>query len=587
MTRKYSSTYVLTLILVCFTAGSTFASNYVAYSLRQAERHLAQPKSQDSQVTSLGGITHIAGMVHDESSDDWILVGKAMPGSPGICLDDLVTAIRAICLYNHSPEVSIDATADTVKTRLQVVTFKGGVENSQLGKDMLEMDVLLKLIALGEVQSGIWGIDSYLSHRVKQASQSGERDRIASRFWFENSSPALASREGVCVLTELGIKIRTEVLSTERNGQTLTGSEVRDVTDSAGDSFANEVTVGFEDLCTQHPQLLRARVILAVACIAQFMHEENARVDYWLTSYKINKVETRKVFQLIEKEMDVPSNDLKVTVTGGLRINPSVVRLLARGHFSAFKEVVLKSRPSKDSLIWRPPLKGWYVPGAEDLKEPAAAGQEGLDNAGFSVEAAVLNRGLRAQAAHKPFAGYNPLPRSPRLPSISFSQQATHQSLSPHVGGVMLSGKAKADGASKAEVNLGDGNFSLIVDGQNARLDPKIFRRFVTTLWAVYYGQTIPGISIDPMYQDPETGEFSEKHMVRYIGKVINTDLGRVMREADYQMKKWSVGTERACIPGFKTPDDYSAGSRFRYRSLSRFWLTPENMKWSKTGKSS
>jgi len=39
---------------------------------------------------------------------------------------------------------------------------------------------------------------------------------------------------------------------------------------------------------------------------------------------------------------------------------------------------------------------------------------------------------------------------------------------------------------------------------------------------------------------------------VRYIGRVVNTDLGRVMREADYLMKKWAVGTEKPITAAFR-----------------------------------
>ena len=153
-------------------------------------------------------------------------------------------------------------------------------------------------------------------------------------------------------------------------------------------------------------------------------------------------------------------------------------------------------------------------------------------------------------------------------------------SRSPRVGGVLLSGRAQQPGPASANVSLSSGGFSLVVDGRDARLEPAMFQKFVTALWAVYFGRAHPGLSIDPICQDPETGDFSPKHMVRYMGGVMNTDLGRVMREADYIMKKWSIGTERPGISGFKTPDDYSGASGMLCSSLSRFWLTPENMRF-------
>ncbi|MFP4057912.1 MAG: hypothetical protein ACLF0G_13680 [Candidatus Brocadiia bacterium] len=145
----------------------------------------------------------------------------------------------------------------------------------------------------------------------------------------------------------------------------------------------------------------------------------------------------------------------------------------------------------------------------------------------------------------------------------------------PDIGGVMLHGAASpADGPRQAAgVEVASGEFSLVVKGKNARLDPRTLRKFVTALWAVYYCPQPPGISIDPIAPG------AEKHLVRYIGKVVNTDLGRVMREADYQMKKWAVGTERPDVPGFLPVDGWWArGGAGVLGASRRFWLVPRQM---------
>ena len=165
----------------------------------------------------------------------------------------------------------------------------------------------------------------------------------------------------------------------------------------------------------------------------------------------------------------------------------------------------------------------------------------------------------------------------PSKPPTTVQMPKPH--ISRNIGGVMLHDVAKVEGADEARVDLMSGNFSLVVDGQNARLDPEVFRKFVTALWSVYYSSEDPGISIDPI----APGE--KKHLVRYIGKVMNNDLGRVMREADYVMKKWSVGTERADVPGFLNPDDAAAKRGTMYvGAWSRFWFVPENMKFKRGG---
>ncbi|HFE36828.1 MAG TPA: hypothetical protein ENK06_00230 [Gammaproteobacteria bacterium] len=144
------------------------------------------------------------------------------------------------------------------------------------------------------------------------------------------------------------------------------------------------------------------------------------------------------------------------------------------------------------------------------------------------------------------------------------------------VGGVMLNGAAKVSGASN---ELGAGSFSLLFENGDAGMDVGELRKFVTALWAVYFSQEGPGISIDPIAPN------IDKHLVRYIGQVVNSDLGRVMREADYTMKKWAVGTERPQLAGFKNPDDI-AGKRgsMGAQAWSRFWFVPEDMRFRKSG---
>ena len=139
----------------------------------------------------------------------------------------------------------------------------------------------------------------------------------------------------------------------------------------------------------------------------------------------------------------------------------------------------------------------------------------------------------------------------------------------PRVGGVMLRGAAEA-GDKESQLTAGD--FSLIFDGNKNELDVLGLRRFVTALWATYFTETGPGISIDPI------GDGTEVHAVRYIGNVINSDLGRVMREADYLMKSWAVGVARPKVKDWMTPEDYAKKQGGVHLAGSRFWFVPEDM---------
>ena len=554
---------------------SVEAGPFVAYSMQEAERRLVSTRQTSHDIVKLGGITDIAGMVYDDKNRDLIIVGMVNEGKPKITLHDFVVAMRAVFVQKKTPLVSIDRTPETATTRKQVIRWEGGIENTKLGKDMLEADILLKEIALDKVPAEVWGVQSYFSMIAEKARKGKEEGHIASRFWFKNLRPSLAVREGVFAIMELDVGVETEVLYVESNGKRV--QNLSGIRDEIGDMFAGQVAMNLSDLSVEHPVLARARPILALVSLSEGMKSlvAESELNYWLHEYKLPHVKTDEDYDLIEVKEEIEGRNLMLTVSGGIELNPIVVRL-KKGHVTALKEAVLNSRPSKNTLIWHPPLEGWHIPGTENIEIDHSLGSSSGRKNGFSIDTLLVKTGQSTSI----IGLYSPLP-SPRaeIPKFNIYKNLPSQRISHDVGGVMLQGVAQISGSKEAKVDLTGGNFSLIVDGKNARLAPEVFRKFVTALWSVYYSNQDPGISIDPI------APRAKKHLVRYIGKVINNDLGRVMRKADYLMKKWAVGTERADISQFENPDDIAARKRIlNIGAWSRFWFVPEDMRFKRGG---
>lgn len=554
---------------------SSEAGLFVAYSMKEAQRRSAAAGQANPGIVELGGITDIAGMVHDKKNKDLVIVGQANEGRPKITLDDLVVAMRAGFVHNKTPLVSIERTPETVATRKQVIHWEGGIENTQIGKDMLEADVLLKEIALARVQADVWGVRSYFSMIAEQARKEKEEEHIASRFWFKNFRPSLAVREGVFAIMELDVGVETEVLFAEINGKRV--QDLSGTRDEVGDTFAEQVAMNLSDLSVGYPVLARARPILALVSLAEGMKQLDVKsqLDFWLYEYKLPPVETPKYYELIEVNEEIEGRNLMLTVSGGIELNPIVVRL-KKGYVSALKEAVLNSKPPGNVLIWHPPLEGWHIPGTEDIEMGQSLNSSSGRKGGFSVDRVLSKAGETSPAIGSGLYSSSLPPVRAEIPKFDVYGNLPSQKVAHDVGGVMLDGVAKVGSGGKAQVDLTGGNFSIIVDGKGARIAPEAFRKFVTALWSVYYSNQDPGISIDPIAPGVD------KHMVRYIGKVINTDLGRVMREADYLMKKWSVGTERPGIRGFRNPDDISGRRGYAYLGSSRFWFVPEDMRFKR-----
>jgi hypothetical protein len=563
----------------------TWAGTYVGYSLKMAEQKLRAQDYSSPELANMGGISRLVGFVLDRERGDLIIIGEAVAGERTLTLDDFAVALRACVVVQEWPEVSIEAGQENSPDGNKVVRFRGGIDNTRFGNDLLEADVLLKELALGLRPVRILGLESYFSLRASELKRSPSVVSMKTKFWFYPKERQRGSREGVFVLRNFrpGIEARLEGLNVGKATASLDISKQRN---ELADIFASRMSANFSELSAAYSQIARVHALLRLVALADGIKSlpKSPAMQYWLHEYPIRRVDTPVNFKSLERREKIGTEDgAELHMEGGVELRVLRSRLAEDGDIEALRDIILGSRPEGNSLYWEVPLGNWRVPGYDEY---GGSGEPAETNAriyfrvppGCSLSERILSPKTTSVPPLPP--SNNRVPTS--MPQFETFARILPQRQSPNVGGVMLSGVAKV-GEGPAKIDLTDGNFSLIVNGENARLDPQMFRKFVTALWTVYFGRQDPGTSIDPIYIDPDTGGFSAKHLVRYIGRVVNTDLGRVMREADYQMKKWSVGTERANIPGFKSPDEIAGRSGTRYLSLSRFWLVPEDMRFKST----
>jgi hypothetical protein len=540
----------------------------------------------------MGGMTRPAAVVFDRDSRDIIIVGQANAGESPISLDDFVVALRALFIHEAWPLVSIDKTPETHATGKQNVRFAGGIENTEFGKELLEADVVLKKLGLGHLKAGVWGVESYFDLFRKQWQGTGEGDHVQSRFWFTAGEPICASRTGVAIVKKSTVGVETQVLAATKNGKPA--ADLSGVRDMIGDRFSVSMTANYDEVCQYFPEVGRVRALFNVVGLAAgirklWMMDNSIRseLDYWLSNYTVAPTTTPKEYPLLSRDTTLERSGATwtVSVDGGVEIKGLVLDLID-GSEDAFREVVLLTRPGKNTLSWSVPLEGWNVPGYSDEAVGASLGSAGdlgvgsaREKPGCSISRQVFPIGNPPSIDDFAKSFVAPQLRT-EIPESRTLTGLAPQRFSPDIGGVMLRGAAKVAGSGEAQVDLTSGDFSLVVGGENARLDPTAFRKFVTALWSVYYCREDPGISIDPIAPG-----VVDKHLVRYIGNVVNTDLGRVMREADYTMKKWAVGTEKPSIPGFSDVDALMA--RMPDRAIGawrRFWFVPEDMEFARAG---
>lgn len=528
-------------------------SRFVAFSLCAAQTRL-EAGQDSSEPLRFGDITHLEGMVIDPSSHDVILVGIHDPQEAPLNLQDFAVALRSRLELHHWPLISLDRTEETVRTNMLKVRFEGGIEQTRIGRFLLDADVTLKHLALGTSPAELWGVRSY-ADLCNDAARNGDTSHASVLFWFFPMNYCGVDKDGVCSLTDINVGTTTQLIKPKDNRAGYAAE------DPMGKKFAHDMTAAYDDLAQQFPELRRVRQIYTLVAVAYAIETDPTHPDLvaLLRQIPLDRVPTPVEFPILT------SRGSDVSLTGGVQLH-AMIRRLRDGDVTAMRDVVLRSRPSPSTLCWEPPLANWRIPAgrqaATDSEEQKL--DESIRHPGCNITRQSPIASLRRQPElPQPFTlnSYTP-------PSVASPGSLT---LGRNIGGVMLSGTAHIPGATN--VNLQSGGFSFVVDGQNAELSPESFDRFVTALWAVYYCHDVPGLSIDPI------GPGVNKHMVRYIGQVINSDLGRVLRESDYTMKKWAVGTERPDVQGFENPHDWLAhhGGDL-YACYRRFWFVPEDL---------
>jgi len=382
------------------------AAPFVAFSLREAERRAQSRSPTTDELKYLGGITRVCAIVYDEGSQDVILVGAVLQGEPKAELADLAVALRARLRLDEWPTVSIDPTADTPRTRLQKVSFWGGLEDTTFGDDFLKSDIVLKEYSLErqqpldgvpsfralfaealeerlrtegtEITSARWLTDEEYGRASKSLTGRPVRDEhgYQCRFWFYPRDPTLfQARDGVFCIKELQLTVEAEIT---QGGQVVSARTRRPGdADRAAVAFSQQFADHLRAVSARYPVLKRLKILYDLVAVAQGIRVLDAwQPAYLLNDYPVRAVATKRRHDFVELYGLFERSDGKqhvVHLCGGLRLTTDV-RWLNYGQVGRLKKVVLEERPAPNALSWRLPLDGWKFPNRQDLESARDAG---------------------------------------------------------------------------------------------------------------------------------------------------------------------------------------------------------------------
>jgi len=370
------------LLAVILLVGALSADEYVAFSLKVAQQRVEAggPDWRETKpdVFYLGGMTKVVGLVYDRQNNDPIIVGERILNRAPLTLDDLVVALRSRLVRAEWPEVSIDPTLQTEKTKMQVVRFEGGVENTQFGLDLFEADLRLKKLGWGLIQSGVSSVMSHWDLCLQRYGDVSGSRSVVNRFWFRPVLNNVCVLEDVAAFRELKIGVFTEVLSAAIDGKKIGG--LSSFHDPTADAFVEGIRDHFDELAEKHPSFSRVRGLLELVGLASAIQlmKQIPDLSYWLREYEPRRVATpRQLEELVRSEkLERTAGGIRSVFTqefsGGVQLMALALGL-KKGVVTALRDAVLKTRPGQDALTWGFLVGDWVIPLQADSSNWAAA----------------------------------------------------------------------------------------------------------------------------------------------------------------------------------------------------------------------
>jgi hypothetical protein len=364
-------------------------------------------------VLQLCGIKKVSGYAIDEKNKDIILIGEVDDTSPPLYLEDFVIALRNEWLiyaplegntyYYSPPGCSIDPDPDVLNSLQQIsgqisssdpedvqkhlnqwrnvcsqpqqVRVMGIPTESRFAKVMVEADYYMKRLVDGSVTLDIPGFTSLMDMTLNIARrdiQEGKASTVPlsslNRFWFSPGENSFLEDEGVVYITKSEVRLLTEEeFLTKGEGVVGIGKP-----NPLADVFAKNFSARYTEIAEIKPIYSELEALFRFVSLAKIMNYKNAAseagisLDYLLNQYPVKNTPVKKTLPGLSNVKEFQHKEelsggysiayLWLPSCGGVSIDTiikdSYIARDVTGSLSKTKKVVIKAKPSPDSLYW-------------------------------------------------------------------------------------------------------------------------------------------------------------------------------------------------------------------------------------------
>jgi hypothetical protein len=315
------------------------------------------------------------GVMLDPEHEDWVLFGEKDPGRPGIPVEAIGIALRALQQHLEPPGVDIRAgfRGPRELEPLERVQYFGGVEGTRVGKWLFAFDHWMKRASLGKAPIPAAGARSYwtmasedLEREVRTCRSSEDRERFShNRYWLCLDDLTGTESGDTLTFERAALRVLAERIAT--GGMVGFAPAGPCASRGADDRLATEFAASLTEHLAELGPMLPVREIEDFGRLLAGLNWLSARdplrdLTLWLERgaervATVAEVETESVEETREHEISFAGgrgiHRHTLRVSGGVVLLPVVVATpVAQRYFEPLREAVLGARPEGHTPSW-------------------------------------------------------------------------------------------------------------------------------------------------------------------------------------------------------------------------------------------
>ena len=222
---------------------------------------------------NIANFTDIAGAYYDSTLNRIVFIGTTGGSGPKFNQDDVAVAVKAIFYNNSTPSLSIDDDSNNPSSSTAIVTYTGGIQNTNLANVLFNADYKLKQYVIG-----------YNPNQQKVTSNVSTYKSVVGRYLALNPTP-VPGNESKFAISPQSVTVKT---ATSASAFVFTNVTMQATTQAvnpnndalwnqAAQNFANDITANYDQYGQETTYFAQTKQLAKIVAVLK-----------WVTDYGIS-----------------------------------------------------------------------------------------------------------------------------------------------------------------------------------------------------------------------------------------------------------------------------------------------------------